>query len=187
MSKPAENSQKILPSLASINGPQRGDYSQGQRYGSGTSTDRSTGSSSWRERLHEDQEVRDTVMAKLRDEKMTVDGSIRYLEARVAHALDLKQADAVKALASLQETLERDVMSLRNGLEGYRNTDPQRIEARMDEIVQLKASAGRWTNNIEILEGWLRRVLGADKERMKCLQKEYYGADYVEGDGLREL
>ncbi|KAL8697147.1 MAG: hypothetical protein Q9201_007282 [Fulgogasparrea decipioides] len=185
--KPAGKPQKILPSLASINGLQREDYAQRQQGGSGANTDRSISNSSWREQLHEDQKDRDTVMARLQDEKTTVDSSIRYLETRVALALDLKQADAMKALASLQEALERDVMALRNELEGYRDIDPQRIKARMDEIVQLKAKAGRWTNNIEILEGWLRRVLGADKERMNCLQKECYGADYVEGDGLREL
>ncbi|KAI5284636.1 hypothetical protein KEM52_002811, partial [Ascosphaera acerosa] len=54
-------------------------------------------------------------------------------------------------------------------------------------IARWKAEAERWTDNIYILEGYLARLAGGDREVLDCVKRECYGEEYVEGEGLREL
>ena len=55
------------------------------------------------------------------------------------------------------------------------------------ELQPLRESAQMWTDNIYVLEEYLNKLAGGDREIMAAVQQECYGEEYVEGEGLREL
>lgn len=60
------------------------------------------------------------------------------------------------------------------------------IQEMKDEVQEFQREAQMWTDNIYVLEGYMRKVVGGDRDAMEMLQRECYGEDYVEGEGLRE-
>ncbi|KAI4285552.1 MAG: hypothetical protein L6R38_000573 [Xanthoria sp. 2 TBL-2021] len=128
------------------------------------------------------------ILSKLRSEKLQLDASLVHLQSVVDRAMDLEPlGTASTELFALQRTLRVDVMILKGDLEDYRDIDPQQLEKKKGEAALKRANAERWTNNIELLEGWLGRVLGIDPYQLDCLRRECYGAEYIEGEGLEEL
>ncbi|CAL8576934.1 Meiotic nuclear division protein 1 [Xanthoria parietina] len=127
-------------------------------------------------------------LLKLRSEKLRLDASLVHLQGVVDKAMDSEPfGTASTELFALQKTLRVDVMVLKCELEDYRGIDPQQLEKKKGEAALMRANAERWTNNIELLEGWLGRVLGVDPHQLDCLRRECYGTEYTEGEGLKEL
>ena len=56
-----------------------------------------------------------------------------------------------------------------------------------EEIERSKLQATISTDNVYILEAVLRDKLGVDKDTVQAIQKEFYGDDYVDGEGLRDV
>lgn len=54
------------------------------------------------------------------------------------------------------------------------------------ETERFRAEAQMWTDNVYVLEGYLRRLAGGDREIIAAVQRECYGEEYEEG-GLREI
>lgn len=54
------------------------------------------------------------------------------------------------------------------------------------ELAGFRQQAIQWTDNIYILEEYLRRLASGDREIVSAVQRECYGDEYVDG-GLREL
>ncbi|KAL8656854.1 MAG: hypothetical protein Q9226_002503 [Calogaya cf. arnoldii] len=128
------------------------------------------------------------ILLELRSEKLLLDASLMSLQTAVDRAVDSEPSGAASTeLSDLQRTLRVDIMVLKGQLEEYRDVDPQQLEKKKAEAALLRANAERWTNNIELLEGWLNRVLGIDPYQLDCLRRECYGAEYIEGEGLKEL
>ncbi|KAL8668753.1 MAG: hypothetical protein Q9168_006631 [Polycauliona sp. 1 TL-2023] len=129
-----------------------------------------------------------TVLSKLRSEQLALDATLVHLQSAVDKALDLKLSEAGSTeLLARQKILQLDIIALKDKLENYRDVDPRQIEKRAKETAQMKLDAERWTNNIELLEGWLDRVLQIDPCQLDRLRRECYGAEYIEGQGMREL
>ncbi|KAI4226036.1 MAG: hypothetical protein L6R36_003482 [Xanthoria steineri] len=128
-------------------------------------------------------------LLKLRSEKLRLDASLVHLQGVVDKAMDSEPfvGTASTELFALQKTLRVDVMVLKGELEDYRDIDPQQLEKKKGEAALMRAKAERWTNNIELLEGWLGRVRGVDPHQLDCLRRECYGTEYTEGEGLKEL
>ncbi|KAL9020423.1 MAG: hypothetical protein Q9185_002298 [Variospora sp. 1 TL-2023] len=127
-----------------------------------------------------------TSLAKLRSEKMTVHASIHDLEAQIEMTSRSRpNGNSVGILHALTETLQEDIAALRHHVEAYKDADPRCVEEKREGTEAMRFQAERWTNNIEILEGWLCEVIGT--EQMDRLREECYGADYVEGEGLGDL
>lgn len=61
------------------------------------------------------------------------------------------------------------------------------IQEKKMELQPLRESAQMWTDNIYVLEEYLNKLAGGDREIMAAVQQECYGEEYVEGEGLREL
>lgn len=61
------------------------------------------------------------------------------------------------------------------------------VAAMKAETERFRAEAQMWTDNVLVLEGFVRRLAGGDREILAALQQECYGGEYVEGEGLREL
>ncbi|PLB54785.1 hexose transporter protein [Aspergillus steynii IBT 23096] len=55
------------------------------------------------------------------------------------------------------------------------------------ETERFRAAAQMWTDNVFVLEAYVRRLAGGDREILTALQQECYGGEYVDGEGLREL
>ncbi|KAI4144642.1 MAG: hypothetical protein LQ341_002607 [Variospora aurantia] len=122
----------------------------------------------------------------LQSEKMIVHASIHDLEAQIGMTSRSRpNGNSVEILHALTETLQEDIAALRHHVEAYKDADPRCVEEKREGTEAMRLQAERWTNNIEILEGWLCEVIGT--EQMDRLREECYGANYVEGEGLGDL
>lgn len=181
--------EKALPSVASINSMQVKDYLQALT-DEGKIRVEKIGSGNWYwSFLSEEKKARDSTLEKLKDEKEKLDATIVELRARVNEATNRREEDGhdKEELIMMHAKLTEDVRLLKEELSGYRDGDPGEIVRRRKEMEQHKEKAYRWTENLELLEGWLSKVIGGDKERIEGIKRTFYGDEYVEGEGLREL
>ena len=65
--------------------------------------------------------------------------------------------------------------------------DSKTAQEKKAELETLRQTAEMWTDNIYILEAYLGKLAGGDREIMAAVQQECYGEEYVEGEGLREI
>ncbi|KAI4206226.1 MAG: hypothetical protein LQ346_001197 [Caloplaca aetnensis] len=127
-------------------------------------------------------------LAKLQLEKITVDTSVQNLEAKIGMLSRSKaNGNTIDMLVALRETLQEDVAMLRRHAEAYKDVDPQCLTMTAEEVERLRREAERWTNNIDILETWLCKTHGFHAEQLDRLRREFYGSEYREGVGLKEL
>lgn len=61
------------------------------------------------------------------------------------------------------------------------------VKRKMEETSVCKQDASLWTDNIYILEEYLGKLAGGDRELVDTVRRECYGDEYVEGEGLQEL
>lgn len=64
--------------------------------------------------------------------------------------------------------------------------DSKTAQEKKAELETLRQTAEMWTDNIYILEAYLGKLAGGDREIMAAVQQECYGEEYVEGE-LREI
>ena len=134
------------------------------------------------------QNYRVNMLLELQTKKLLLDASLLHLQTAIDEVMDLRPIrEASTELLDLQEKLQRDVKGLRDDLEGYGDIDPRQMEKKKKEAALMKAKAEIWTTNIELLEGWLKKVLGMDPYQLERMRREYYKAEYVEGEGLKGL
>lgn len=67
------------------------------------------------------------------------------------------------------------------------NTDTKSMQEKKVELQPLREKAQVWTDNIYVLEEYLNKLAGGDREIMAAVQRECYGEEYVEGEGLGDL
>lgn len=131
---------------------------------------------------------RSASLAKLQLGKMTVDSSVRILEAEIGMLFHSRvNENTMSMLVALRETLQEDVTVLMHSVQAYKDVDPQCVTLTRMEIEGLRREAERWTNNIDVLEAWICKIHDSDAEQLDRLRRELYGAEYGEGVGLRKL
>lgn len=64
------------------------------------------------------------------------------------------------------------------------NRDSKQIQ---DELAGFQQEALQWTDNIYILEEYLRKLAGGDRQMVDLILRECYGDEYVDGGRLNEL
>ena len=181
--------EKALPSVASINSMQVKEYLQALT-DEGKIRVEKIGSGNWYwSFLSEEKKARDNTIEKLNLEKESLDASIADLRARVNEATNRHNEDGSDRddLLTVHAKLTEEVLLLKEELNGYKDGDPGEVVWKRNEMEAYKEKAYRWTENLEILEGWLHKVTGGDKERMEGIKRNFYGEEYVEGEGLREM
>lgn len=181
--------EKTLPSVASINSMQVKEYLQALA-DEGKVRVEKIGSGNWYwSFLSEEKRARVNELEKLKDEKEKLDGTIVELRARVNEANNRREEDGNgrEELVTMHARLTGEVLLLNEELNGYKDSDPDEVVRKRREIEQNKEKAYRWTENLELLEGWLMKVVGRDTERMEEIKRMFYGDQYVEGEGLKEL
>lgn len=134
----------------------------------------------------------------LEEEKMKVDGCVAELEEKLRSVEMGRRREAeedgeggegegLTMMMRREKDLREELGELHTELMGYRDGDPVEVVKKMGEVEVCKERAERWTDNIEVLESWLKGVLGGDRERMEGIRKMFYGDEYVEGEGLRDI
>lgn len=134
----------------------------------------------------------------LEEEKMKLDGSVAELEEKLKRVEmerrreeeeDNEDGEEGEGLVMMrrEKGLKEELEALQRELMGYRDGDPVEVVKKKREVEVCKERAERWTDNVGLLEGWLKGVLGGDRERMEGIRKMFYGDEYVEAEGLRDL
>ena len=140
--------------------------------------------------MSEEKKNRENVLDKLREEKAKADAAVEELKAKVKEASAARDEDGDegrKELVEMHAELQSEVQALRAELATYSENDPMEIVRRKEEVEACKVRAGRWTDNIYMLEAYLREITGGDREQIEGIRAMFYGSEYVEGEGLGEL
>ena len=180
--------EKSLPGVASISQMQVKDYLQALS-DEGKIRVEKIGSGNWYwSFLSEEKKNRDNVIDGLTAEKEKVDAAVEELKAKVDAANAQRGEDEERdELVRVNVGLEEEVAGLRKELEGYKDGDPGEVERRRKEVQLFNVRAEKWTDNIGILEGRLKDMVGGNQEGLEGIQRELYGSEYVEGEGLKEI
>ncbi|KLJ06143.1 hypothetical protein EMPG_10437 [Blastomyces silverae] len=187
--------EKCLPSVASINGMQVKDYIQALTDDSKLHVEK-IGSGNWYwawagEELQERENVKHGLVKEL--EKL--ERGVAELEEKKKGALSEiggdGEGDGDKERGELMTRKmdgEAEVAGLRAEEERYLNgAAGGGIEMKEADIKRCKGEAEMWTDNIYVLEEYLGKLAGGDREIIDSVKRECYGQEYVEGEGLREL
>lgn len=93
-----------------------------------------------------------------------------------------------EALQGEKIGLEEEIRQLQatetSAVDSVSNKGVQQLQA---ELAEFRQQALQWTDNIYVLEEYLRRLAAGDREVVEAILRECYGAEYVDGEGLREL
>ncbi|KAL2004874.1 hypothetical protein VTN00DRAFT_3147 [Thermoascus crustaceus] len=189
--------EKTLPSaVASVNGMQVKEYIQALT-DEGQLRVEKIGSGNWYWCFgSEEKREKEKVRAGL--EREVARAAKAYKE--VEDALEKARNEAAKAgeegddEAEREELLRRkaefgaEVRKLRADEDALRDADGAGgLKRKMEEISNCKQDASLWTDNIYILEEYLGKLAGGDRELVDAVRRECYGDEYLEGEGLREL
>ncbi|PGH27024.1 hypothetical protein AJ80_01209 [Polytolypa hystricis UAMH7299] len=186
--------EKCLPSVASINGMQVKDYIQALIDDDKIHVEK-IGSGNWYWAwAGGEKKEREKLKASLVKEAEKVDKVIAELEARKQGALneigtvDRHEQREREELAARKEELEAELAKLRAEEERFVHGDKAAVmEKKEMDVTRWKAEAELWTDNIYILEEYLGKLAGGDREVVESVKRECYGDEYVDGEGLREL
>ena len=179
--------------MASINGMQVKDYLQALS-DDGKIRVEKIGSGNWYwSFVSEERKMREKLMEDLGTEKEKVAASVAELQGKIEEEGAAREGDSEEEdgqdRQSMQETyasLQQQAAALRMELSSYSDNDPSEMLRNRERITALMASAERWTDNIYALESYLLEVT-QDREAIENIRREYYGGEYVEGEGLAEL
>lgn len=86
--------------------------------------------------------------------------------------------------ADLQDEIRRLRAAETSATDSVNNKGVQQLQT---ELAGFRQQALQWTDNIYVLEEYLRRLAGGDREVVESILRECYGVEYVDGEGLREL
>lgn len=155
------------------------------------------GSGNWYWSFASDEvQARERELEGLRREVERGEAGWREVEGRVTalrEKRDMEEGDGDveeerNGLMRAKGELEKEVGMLRGRVEEMKRGQGRKSVAAMKaEIGELKEQAQMWTDNVYILEQYVRKLAGGDREVVKAMQQEYYGEEYIEDEGLREL
>ena len=138
----------------------------------------------------EETKLRQAEMAKLKAESEAVEVNVAELTAKVKAAKEERadgEGEEREELVKRHEGLVDEVGMLKRELATYANADPAEVERKRKEVEGFKKRAERWTDNLMLVEGYMGKMMGGDRESMDALRREIYGDQYIEGEGLAEL
>jgi chromosome segregation ATPase len=93
-----------------------------------------------------------------------------------------------KGLINEKTRLEKEVGQLQAEVDRFTAADGAAgVESKERDIREWKAAAEMWTDNLYVLEGYLKKLAGGNMEVLDAVRRECYGDEYVEGEGLRDL
>ena len=134
---------------------------------------------------------KEVVLESLRGDKQRIEGAVAELRQKIEEAkkaVDKGGSEVERdGLRDKVTSIKEEVEKLRKELEGYSDCDPGVVIQKKKEAENLKQKATMWTDNIYCLESYLNKVTEGNREALERIREEFYGAEYVVGEGLREL
>jgi Mnd1 HTH domain len=186
--------EKALPTVASIHGMQVKDTLQALSDENKLRVEK-VGSINWYwSFLSDERKSKQATLEKLVEERDKLDAVATNLTATIQREEDEKQRQNEESSESMDrsemETKYKELLltstELRAQLAKYSDNDPVEIQRKKDEILTMSASIETATDNIYSLEGYLLQMTN-DRNTLESFRAENYGAEYVEGEGLREF
>jgi hypothetical protein len=187
--------EKNLPPVASINGMQVKEFLQTLQDENLIRVEK-IGSGNWYWCFMSDaKKTKEHVINNLKAEESKLVASTADTERQIEEEMAKREDDDEmlegngmdrKALLEAHDTLFKEKMVLDKQLACYSDNDPAEILSKMEEAKRLKASAIRWTDNIESLESFLM-TLTSDRNQIAEFMQSTCGDEYVLGEGLKEL
>lgn len=187
--------EKILPAVASINSMQIKDVLQGLQDENLIRVEK-IGSGNWYWCFTSDaKKLKENIINTLKAEESKLMASIAETERQIVEEMAQRKDDSEmlggngtdrKALLEAHDILVKEAEFLEKELASYSESDPAEVQRKMGEVENLKASAIRWTDNIEALECMLTDVT-KDRHQTASIMQNACGDDYILGEGLKEL
>jgi hypothetical protein len=185
--------------VASINGIQVKEYIQALT-DEGKLRVEKIGSGNWYWIFGSDEKLeRERLVGRVKTEVEKTRKSCADAAAALAAETALREREEPDDGENTLESQRDALMATRIALEGevarLRATELQRISSGgghksvmqiRRELAEWQTQAQQWTDNIYILEGYLRQLAGGDREVVTAIIRECYGDEYVDG-GLREM
>jgi hypothetical protein len=203
--------EKLIPSIASINGMVVKDYVQALTDDSLIQTEK-IGSGNWYWSFpSEAKKKKEKSLAEAQEAYNKASAAVSELQAKVdqagaAQAEDVgllaetgapntspKDAPLIvaggdrKALVTKHEELTTEVETLRIELAAYSEFDPVELHKKIEHTRHSRAAADKFTEHIYCMESWLKERI-PDRESQVGVLRELYGDEWdEEEEGLREL
>ncbi|KAJ5384914.1 Meiotic nuclear division protein 1 [Penicillium concentricum] len=182
--------EKTLPSVASINGIQVKEYIQ-PLIDEGQLRVEKIGSGNWYWSFSSDEKhERECQLARVTMEVEKVRKSCADAEATLA----AETMRRVEEDEDERESLMTKKTELQMAIDRVRTAEAQLslnslskgVKQVQEELVGFQQQALQWTDNIYMLEEYLRKLAGGDRQIIEVVLRECYGDEYVDG-GLSEL
>jgi Protein predicted to be involved in meiotic recombination len=179
--------EKSLPSVASIPGIQVKEYIQALLDEDKLRVEK-IGSGNWYWCFASDEKhecERQVVRVKTEVEKARkscTDAEAALAAESTRRQLEADCGDECEALAVKKAEIEAEVVALR----AMQQSEGKSARQLQQELEEFRQQAMQWTDNIYILEEYMRRLAGGDRAIVAAVQRDCYGDEYVDG-GLREL
>lgn len=186
--------EKMLPSVASINGIQVKDFITGLLNDNKIRMEK-IGSNNWYWSFSADEKrEREIVQERLLRDLNRITKSVEQLEDE----LQKKQAVAKeeegtrdprdieserRALMEQRAELSTEVERLQAQKTTFEDNDVSKIRQKSEEIDTWKRETEIWEDNISIMEQYLYKLAGGDREVVEAIKQQCYGDDYEEISG----
>jgi len=187
--------EKLLPSVGSINAIQVKEYIQALSDENLIRVEK-IGSGNWYWSFTSDtKKLKENTINKLKEEESKLLASIADAEKELGEETAKRAEDEEmlegggmdrNSLVEAHAALSKELEALDRELALYSNNDPTDILTKMEHTKLLKASAVRWTDNIEGLESYIRSIAG-DRAAVADMMQAACGDEYVPGEGLKEM
>ncbi|PYI03419.1 meiotic nuclear division protein 1 [Aspergillus sclerotiicarbonarius CBS 121057] len=189
--------EKMLPSVASINGMQVKEFVQ-ELTNEGRVRVEKIGSGNWYWCFGgEEKKERESRVSRLQSQvdrlrASCADAETRLLARKRARVQEEEEGGEEKEehrrLMEQKAVLERETHQLQGEwLALSTRAEGKSLPQITEETEEYRRLAHVWTDNIYVLEGYVGKLAGGDREVIRAVQQECYGEEYVEGEGLREL
>ncbi|CAG8242968.1 unnamed protein product [Penicillium salamii] len=183
--------EKTLPAVASINGIQVKEYIQALTDENQVRVEK-IGSGNWYWSFSSDEKrERERQLARVstdveKTRQACADAQAGLVaETGLRREADEEQRDSLTARkAELQAAVDwvRNAEAQLTGPNSLRNKGAKQVQ---DELAEFRQEALQWTDNIYILEEYMRKLTG-DRQMVDMILQDCYGDEYVDG-GLAEI
>ncbi|EKV07792.1 GAJ protein, putative [Penicillium digitatum] len=187
--------EKTLPSVASINGIQVKEYIQNLT-DEGQLRVEKIGSGNWYWSFSSDEKhAREQQLGRVTMEVEKVRKSYADVVAALA-------AETTRRAEETDEEYDREFLTTKKAklqveIDRVRTTEAQLsgplslsnkgVKQVQEELAGFRQQALQWTDDIYILETYLRKLAGGDRQIIESILRDCYGDEYVDGEGLCEL
>ncbi|KAK4863596.1 hypothetical protein LT330_002374 [Penicillium expansum] len=188
--------EKTLPSIASINGIQVKEYIQALT-DEGQLRVEKIGNGNWYWSFSSDEKhAQEQQLGRMTMEVEKVRKSYAEIEVGLV-------AETICRAEEADEEHERELLmtkkaELQVGIDRVRTTEAQLsgplnslnskdVKQVREKLAGFRQQALQWTDNIYILEEYLRKLASGDRHLVEGVLRDCYGDEYVDGEGLCEL